>query len=61
MLDFQLFRCKARGVELSEAGRVFLDRARATLAQYDGAFQATRSAARGEKDTLQAASDPNVR
>lgn len=51
-LDVQLFRRKARGVELTEAGRVFLVRARATLAQYDGAFEATRSAARGEQGRL---------
>jgi DNA-binding transcriptional LysR family regulator len=51
-LDVQLFRRKARGVELTEAGRVFLDRARATLAQYDGAFEATRSAGRGEQGSL---------
>jgi DNA-binding transcriptional LysR family regulator len=51
-LDVQLFRRKARGVELTEAGRVFLDRARATLAQYDGAFEATRSASRGEQGRL---------
>src|ERR1700750_1243312 len=51
-LDVQLFRRKARGVELTEAGQVFLDRARSTLAQYDGAFEATRSAARGEQGRL---------
>lgn len=51
-LDVQLFRRKARGVELTEAGRVFLDRAQATIAQYDGAFEATRSAARGEQGRL---------
>lgn len=51
-LDVQLFRRKARGVELTEAGRVFFDRARATIAQYDGAFEATRSAARGEQGRL---------
>jgi DNA-binding transcriptional LysR family regulator len=51
-LDVQLFHRKARGVTLTEAGRVFLDRARATLAQYDGAFEATRSAARGEQGRL---------
>ena len=50
--DVQLFRRKARGVELTEAGRVLLDRARATIAQYDGAFEATRSAARGEQGRL---------
>lgn len=51
-LDVQLFRRKARGVELTEAGRVFLDRARSTISQYDGAFEATRSAARGEQGRL---------
>lgn len=51
-LDVQLFRRMARGVELTEAGRVFLDRARAMIAQYDGAFEATRSAARGEQGRL---------
>jgi len=51
-LDVQLFRRKARGVELTEAGRVFFDRARATIAQYNGAFEATRSAARGEQGRL---------
>ena len=51
-LDVQLFRRKPRGVELTEAGRVFLERARATLAHYDGAFEATRSAARGEQGRL---------
>src|SRR3954452_23714423 len=48
-LKVQLFRRTARGVELTEAGRVLLDRARAVIAQYDGAFEATRRAARGEQ------------
>src|SRR5882672_7365829 len=51
-LDVQLFRRKARGIELTEAGRVYFDRARATIAQYDSAFEATRSAARGEQGRL---------
>jgi DNA-binding transcriptional LysR family regulator len=51
-IGVQLFRRKARGVELTEAGRVFFERSRATLAQYDGAFEATRSAARGEQGRL---------
>lgn len=59
-LDVQLFRRKARGVELTEAGRVFLDRARATLAQYDGALEATRSAARGEQGRLYIGLMPTV-
>jgi DNA-binding transcriptional LysR family regulator len=41
-LDVKLFRRKARGVELTEAGRVFFDRARAMIAQYEGSFEATR-------------------
>lgn len=51
-LGVQLFRRKPRGVELTEAGRVFRDHARATLAHYDGAFEAARSAARGEQGRL---------
>src|SRR5215208_6108117 len=51
-LNVQLFRRKPRGVELTEAGRVFLERARGTLAHYDGSFEATRSAARGEQGRL---------
>ena len=51
-LNVQLFLRKPRGVALTEAGRVFLERARATLAHYDGAFEATRSAARGEQGRL---------
>jgi DNA-binding transcriptional LysR family regulator len=51
-LDVKLFRRKARGVELTEAGRVFFDRARAMIAQYESSFEATRSAARGEQGRL---------
>jgi DNA-binding transcriptional LysR family regulator len=59
-LDVQLFRRKPRGVELTEAGRVFLERARATLANYDGAFEATRSAARGEQGRLSIGIQPTT-
>src|SRR5215212_10106086 len=51
-LKVQLFRRKSRGIELTEAGHVFFDRTRATIAQFDGAFEATRSAARGEQGRL---------
>ncbi|WP_315834576.1 LysR family transcriptional regulator [Bradyrhizobium prioriisuperbiae] len=51
-LDVQLFRRKARGVELTGAGRVFLENARATLAQYDRTLESTQRAARGEQGRL---------
>ena len=47
-LDVQLFRRKARGVELTDAGSTFLDDARATLSQLERAVESTRRAARGE-------------
>jgi len=50
--DAQLFRRKARGVELTEAGRAFLDNARAVLAQVDRTFEATRRTARGEQGRI---------
>jgi DNA-binding transcriptional LysR family regulator len=37
-LDVQLFRRKARGVELTDAGRALLGDARATLANLDRSF-----------------------
>ena len=51
-LDVQLFRRKPRGVELTEAGRAFLDNVRATLAQLDRAFETTRRTARGEQGQI---------
>lgn len=51
-LDVQLFRRKARGVELTDAGAAFLDDARATLAQLDQAIETTRRTARGEQGRL---------
>jgi DNA-binding transcriptional LysR family regulator len=48
-LDVRLFRRKARGVELTDAGRAFLENARATLAQFDHALEATRRTSRGEQ------------
>ena len=51
-LDVQLFRRKARGVDLTDAGRVFLDNARTMLADYERALQSTRRAARGELGEL---------
>jgi len=48
----QLFYRMARGVELTDAGRAFLDRARSILASMDSAFDATRSMARGEQGRI---------
>jgi len=48
-MDVQLFRRKARGVELTEAGRIFLDDARAMLGHLDEAFDTARRTARGEQ------------
>ncbi|MDT7952105.1 MAG: LysR substrate-binding domain-containing protein [Acetobacteraceae bacterium] len=51
-LDVQLFRRKARGVELTEAGRVLLDQARAVLERLDHALLLTQRTARGEQGRL---------
>ncbi|WP_426413023.1 LysR family transcriptional regulator [Bradyrhizobium ganzhouense] len=51
-LDVQLFYRTARGVELTDAGRAFLDEARTLLANLQHAFDATRSVARGERGRI---------
>jgi DNA-binding transcriptional LysR family regulator len=51
-LNVQLFRRKARGVELTDAGRALLGEARGMLAHLDRAIEATRRAARGEQGRL---------
>lgn len=51
-LDVQLFRRKARGVDLTDPGRTLLDGARAVLAQLDFALEATRRTARGEQGQI---------
>ena len=48
-LDVQLFRRQPRGVELTDAGRVFLERARVILEEVDRAFASARRTARGEQ------------
>jgi DNA-binding transcriptional LysR family regulator len=51
-LDVQLFRRKARGVELTEAGYAFLNNARTVLAQLDHTCETTRRTARGEQGRI---------
>lgn len=51
-LGVQLFHRKARGVEMTDAGRAFLNEARATLSQVDRLSDTTRRAARGEQGRL---------
>ena len=51
-LDVQLFHRKARGVELTNAGRAFLDNARTMLAQLDHTCETTRRTARGEQGRI---------
>ena len=48
-LGVQLFRRKPRGVELTDAGKIFLERAREILDDVDRAFATTRRTARGEQ------------
>jgi DNA-binding transcriptional LysR family regulator len=47
-LGVQLFRRKARGVELTDAGSAFFERAQTMLSYLDQAFETTRRTARGE-------------
>src|SRR5215467_4075804 len=51
-LDVRLFRRKGRGVELTDAGRTFLENARAILTHFDHTFETTRRTARGEQGRI---------
>src|SRR5689334_19836952 len=51
-LGVQLFRRRARGVELTVAGTTLLDQARGVLARFDHALLLTRRTARGEQGRL---------
>ena len=57
-LDVLLFRRKARGVELTDAGRAFHDKARAILAEYEDAFEVARRTARGEQGRIRVGVTP---
>jgi DNA-binding transcriptional LysR family regulator len=51
-VDAQLFLRRARGVELTDAGRALLEEARAILASIDHAVETTRRTARGEQGRI---------
>src|SRR5512144_2532644 len=51
-IKVQLFRRVPRGVELTDAGRTFLDGARATFANLDRALESARRTARGEEGRI---------
>ncbi len=51
-IEVQLFRRVPRGVELTEAGRAFLDGARATFANLDRTLETARRTARGEEGRI---------
>src|SRR6516225_10011208 len=51
-LDVQLFRRKARGVELTDAGRSLLEDAHATLANLNRSFDRARRTGRGEQGQI---------
>jgi DNA-binding transcriptional LysR family regulator len=51
-LDVQLFRRKARGVELTEAGRALLDGAQTLFERLDRTLETTRRTARGEQGRI---------
>jgi DNA-binding transcriptional LysR family regulator len=51
-LDVQLFHRKPRGVELTDAGRAYLDSARAILTDLDHASDTAQRTARGEQGRI---------
>jgi len=57
-LGAQLFLRRARGVELTQAGRTFLEIARSMLSQHESAYKAVRRAARGETGRLAVGATP---
>jgi DNA-binding transcriptional LysR family regulator len=59
-LDVQLFRRRARGVELTDAGRAFFEKSRALLADLDHAIETTRRTARGEQGHISVGVTPTA-
>jgi DNA-binding transcriptional LysR family regulator len=57
-LDVLLFRRKARGVELTDAGRAFHEKALAILTEFDDAFEVTRRTARGQQGRIRVGVTP---
>lgn len=57
-LGVQLFHRKARGVELSEAGRAFHERVIAILSDLDRAVEIAKSTARGERGRIRVGLTP---
>ena len=51
-LDVQLFRRRAHGVDLTDAGRAFLQEARVIVTNVDHAVETTRRTARGEQGQI---------
>ena len=59
-LDVQLFRRKARGVELTDAGRALLDSARDVLARVERSVETTQRTARGEEGQVRVGAAPTA-
>lgn len=59
-LDIQLFRRKARGMELTDAGRVLFEEAKDVLARVDRAVASSRSVARGLRGELRVGIAPTA-
>jgi DNA-binding transcriptional LysR family regulator len=59
-LDVQLFRRKARGVELTDGDRALLEDARAMLASLDRSLERARRTARGEQGQIRLGIPPTA-
>lgn len=59
-LDVQLFRRKARGVDLTDAGGALLEAARGILTQVENAVETTQRTARGEQGHVRIGAAPTA-